>query len=187
MVLLLQRAREGVWPWLAHWMPIPAPRPVTGAPMLPVRARTPTSGPVLEVRSARKQFGGLIAVNDLSFVIRPGEILGLIGPNGAGKTTMFNLISGALPLTGGEVMLHGKSIGNSKPFQIARRGIGRTFQHVRLVAPMTVLDNVALGAYLRGKAGVLRAAFLLNRAEEARAKAEAVRAITRVASAHHSR
>jgi branched-chain amino acid transport system permease protein len=186
MVLLLQRAREGVWPWLVYWMPTRAPRLVTGSSPVPAHPRAAAAGPVLEVKSARKQFGGLVAVNDLSFAIRPGEILGLIGPNGAGKTTMFNLISGALPLSAGEVMLHGKSIGNSKPFQIARRGIGRTFQHVRLVASMTVLDNVALGAYLRGKAGVLRAAFLLNRAEEARVKAEAARAIARVGLVAHT-
>ena len=180
MVVLLQRAREGVWPWLAHWLPMRTPPPVAAASPLPARGKAHADGPLLEVKSARKQFGGLVAVNDLSFVIHPREILGLIGPNGAGKTTMFNLISGALPLTAGDVMLRGKSIGNNKPFQIARRGVGRTFQHVRLVAPMTVLDNVALGAYLRGKAGVLRAALLQNRVEEKRTRAEAARAIARV-------
>ena len=185
MVVLLQRAREGVWPWLARWMPMRTPPPVATASPLPVRGKAHADGPLLEVKSARKQFGGLVAVDDLSFVIRPREILGLIGPNGAGKTTMFNLISGALPLTAGDVMLRGKSIGNNKPFQIARRGVCRTFQHVRLVTPMTVLDNVALGAYLRGKAGVLRAALLQNRAEEKRTRAEAARAITRVGLGAH--
>ena len=113
------------------------------------------AGPLLEVRAARKQFGGLVAVNDLSFEIRAGEILGLIGPNGAGKSTTFNLISGASPLTSGEIVFRGESIGSRAPYRIARRGIGRTFQHVKLVAGMTVLDNVALGAYLRGRAGVV--------------------------------
>ena len=185
MVVLLQRAREGVWPWLSHLLPKRPPARVPTAPPLPVRGKMLHAGPLLEVKGARKQFGGLVAVNDLSFVIETGEILGLIGPNGAGKSTMFNLISGALPLTAGDVVLRGESIGNHKPFQIARRGIGRTFQHVKLVAQMTVLDNVALGAYLRGEAGVLRAAFVLDRAEETRTKAEAARAIERVGLGAH--
>jgi len=132
------------------------------------------------VRNARKQFGGLVAVGGLSFSIAPGEILGLIGPNGAGKSTTFSLISGALALSGGEIVFRGESIGSSAPYEIARRGIGRTFQHVKLIPQMTVLDNVALGAYLRGSAGIVRAALRLDRADEARTRAEARRAIERV-------
>ena len=111
---------------------------------------------MLEVRAAHKTFGGLVAVNKLSFAIQRGEILGLIGPNGAGKSTMFNLISGALDPSSGEIVYDGESIVGCLPFEIARRGIGRTFQHVKLVPGMSVLDNVALGAYLRGNAGVVR-------------------------------
>jgi branched-chain amino acid transport system permease protein len=185
MVIVLQRAREGVWPWVAHWLPQRPPAPVPDAPPLPARGRVPSTGAVLEVKKARKQFGGLVAVNDVSFAIHPGEILGLIGPNGAGKTTMFNLISGALALTSGDVWFHGASIAGKPPFEIARRGIGRTFQHVKLVPRMTVLDNVALGAYLRGDAGVLRAALRLDRAEERRLRADAARAIARVGLAEH--
>jgi len=185
MVILLQRARDGVWPWIAHLIPARAPPPVPDADALPSRARAQSAGPLLEVRAARKQFGGLIAVNDLSFAIQPGEILGLIGPNGAGKSTMFNLISGALALTAGEIAFRGKSIVGCKPFEIARRGIGRTFQHVKLVPRMTVLENVALGAYLRGRAGVVGAALRLDRAEEARTMAEAARAIARVGLLAH--
>jgi branched-chain amino acid transport system permease protein len=180
MVIVLQRARDGVWPWIAHWLPRRPPAPVADAPPLPARERAPSHGTLLDVRKARKQFGGLVAVNDLSFAIQPGEILGLIGPNGAGKTTMFNLISGALPLTSGDVLFRGASIAGSKPYEIARRGIGRTFQHVKLVPRMTVLENVALGAYLRGDAGVLRAALRLDRPEERGVLAEAARAISRV-------
>ncbi len=186
MVVVLQRAREGVWPWLARLLPVREPPPVPAAEPLALRDRTLLAGPLLDVRAARKRFGGLIAVNDLSFAIHAGEILGLIGPNGAGKSTMFNLISGALPLTSGEVVFRGESIGSRKPFAIARRGIGRTFQHVKLIPQMSVLDNVALGAYLRGDAGVLRAAFKLDRAEEARTKAEAARAIERVGLGAHT-
>ena len=185
MVLVLQRAREGVWPWLARLLPRRARPPVPDAESPSVRDKTLPAGAVLDVKSACKRFGGLVAVNDLSFTIRPGEILGLIGPNGAGKSTMFNLISGALPLTAGDVVFRGESIGGCKPFEIARRGIGRTFQHVKLIPPMTVLDNVALGAYLRGSSGVVRAALRLDRAEEARTRAEAARAIARVGLAAH--
>jgi ABC-type branched-subunit amino acid transport system ATPase component/ABC-type branched-subunit amino acid transport system permease subunit len=186
MVLLLQFSRDGVWPWLARILPRRKPVPVPDAPKQPGRDLAPSSGVLLEVRRARKQFGGLVAVNDLSFDIRSCEILGLIGPNGAGKSTMFSLISGALPLTAGEVVFRGESIGSRQPYEIARRGIGRTFQHVKLIAQMTVLDNVALGAYLRGTTGVVRAALALDRAEEARTRADAARVIARVGLGDHT-
>ena len=180
MILLLQRMREGVWPWLARLFPLRPPAPVAPAAPLGKRARSGAAGPLLVVEGARKEFGGLVAVSDLSFELRTGEILGLIGPNGAGKTTMFNLISGALPLGGGEIRFAGESIGGRRPYEIARLGIGRTFQHVKLIASMSVLDNVALGAYLRGTAGVARAALHLDRAEEARTRAEAAAQVARV-------
>jgi len=185
MVLLLQFARDGLWPLVARVLPRRAPPPVPDAPPLPKRMPSPQTGPLLEVRKARRQFGGLVAVNDLTFSIVPGEILGLIGPNGAGKSTTFSLISGALALSGGEIAFRGESIGSRAPYEIARRGIGRTFQHVKLIPQMTVLDNVALGAYLRGRAGIVRAALRLDRADEARTRAEARRAIERVGLAQH--
>jgi branched-chain amino acid transport system permease protein len=184
MVLLLQRAREGLWPWLERVLPKPPPPPVPDAERLPGRDK-PKSGTLLEVTAARKQFGGLVAVNDLSFRISSREILGLIGPNGAGKSTTFSLISGALPLTSGEIVFRGEPIGSRRPFEIARRGIGRTFQHVKLIPGMSVLDNVALGAYLRGQTGVLRAAVRLDRAEEACTRYEAFRAIHRCGLGPH--
>ncbi len=185
MVLILQFARDGVWQWIARLAPKRRPRPVTGAPPLAARPRVESVGPLLEVQGALKRFGGLVAVNDLSFAVHPGEIVGLIGPNGAGKSTTFALISGALPLTAGRVMLRGESIGSRSPHEIAQRGLGRTFQHVKLIGAMSVLDNVALGAYLRGSCGVLRAALRLDRAEEACVRAEAARAIERVGLAAH--
>ena len=185
MIVLLQRARDGIWPWIARLLPRPVPVPVPDAPPLPSRPKAASSGPLLEVRGARKTFGGLVAVNQLSFAVSRGEILGLIGPNGAGKSTMFNLISGALDPSSGEIVYDGKSIVGCLPFEIARRGIGRTFQHVKLVPGMSVLDNVALGAYLRGNAGALAAALALDRAEEARTKAEAARAIRRAGLLPH--
>jgi branched-chain amino acid transport system permease protein len=180
MILLLQRTRDGVWPWLAQLLPRNAGRAVPAAGALPPRVRPPGATPLLIVERARKEFGGLVAVDDLSFEIRPGEILGLIGPNGAGKSTMFNLISGALPLTRGTITFNGQEIGGRQPFQIAKLGIGRTFQHVKLITGMSVLDNVALGAYLRGAAGVARGALRLDRREEARLRGEAVAQIRRV-------
>jgi branched-chain amino acid transport system permease protein len=143
-------------------------------------------GDLLAVRSARKQFGGLVAVNDLSFAIRPGEILGLIGPNGAGKSTTFNLISGGLALTSGDVVFRGRSIRGAPPYAIAASGMARTFQHVRLIPQMSVLDNVALGAFLRGRTGVVRAALDLDGAEEARTRAVAARAIERCGLGAHA-
>ena len=115
---------------------------------------------------ARKQFGGLVAVNDVSFDVRAGEIVGLIGPNGAGKSTTFNLVTGVLPAMRGEVRLMGQRIDGLPSRTIARRGVSRTFQHVKMIAGMTVLENVALGAHLRGGAGVARAMLRLDRAEE---------------------
>jgi branched-chain amino acid transport system permease protein len=186
MILLLQFARNGVWPWVARFVPKRRPAPVPDAPPLPVRdkARDRRTA-LLEVRGAQKRFGGLVAVRDLTFDIRDGDILGLIGPNGAGKSTTFALISGALPLTSGDIVFRGESIGSREPYRIARLGIGRTFQHVRLLPQMSVLENVALGAYLRGRAGVLRAALRLDRQEEARTRAVAARAIARVGLAEH--
>jgi branched-chain amino acid transport system permease protein len=180
IVVLLQRTRDGVWPWLARLLPArPPPLLRSAAKPLSSRGATPP-GPLLVVEGARKQFGGLVAVDDLSFEIRSGEILGLIGPNGAGKTTMFNLISGALPLTRGAIAFGGVRIAGLDPYVIARLGVARTFQLVRLLPAMSVLDNVAFGAYLRGSAGFFRAALRLDRQEEARAMAEAAVQIGRV-------
>ena len=180
MIVLLQRTRDGVWPWLARLLPQRRERKVRNAEVLAPRRRTAHTGPLLVVDRARKEFGGLVAVNDLSFELRRGEILGLIGPNGAGKSTMFNLISGALPLSRGAISFDGQSLVGRQPYQIARLGIGRTFQHVKLISGMSVLDNVAIGAYLRGRAGIASAALRLDRSEEARTRAEAIAQIERV-------
>jgi ABC-type branched-subunit amino acid transport system ATPase component/ABC-type branched-subunit amino acid transport system permease subunit len=180
MVVLLQRTRDGVWPWLARLVPARTPSAVPTASPLPRRNAKQAEGALLRVDAARKEFGGLVAVNDLSFEIRSGEIVGLIGPNGAGKSTMFNLISGAMTLTRGRIDFNGETIAGQLPYEIARRGIARTFQHVKLMAGMSVLDNVALGAYVRGTAGVARAALRLDRDEEACTRAAAATLVERV-------
>jgi branched-chain amino acid transport system permease protein len=149
--------------------------------LLPARARAAASAAVLlRVENARKQFGGVIAVNNVSFDVKAGEIVALIGPNGAGKSTTFNLITGVLSATGGTISLLGKNIDNAPPQQVAQLGIARTFQHVKLVPDMTVLENVAIGAHLRGRAGAIASMLRLDRSDEAKLLAEAARQIARV-------
>ncbi|MBF9031946.1 ATP-binding cassette domain-containing protein [Rhodobacterales bacterium HKCCE3408] len=120
---------------------------------------------ILSLRNVTKRFGGLVAVNDFGFEVEEHMVLGLIGPNGSGKSTTLNLISGALPLTDGQIMLEGRPISGLPPQDIARLGVARTFQLVRLLPSMTVLENVIAGAVFghRRRWG-----------PEARAKAEAM-------------
>jgi len=113
---------------------------------VPALAPAHVAGPVLAVDGARKVFGGLVAVNDVSFDVRPGELVGLIGPNGSGKTTMLNLISGALKPTAGTISLEGRRISGLPAHAIARAGIARTFQLVRVLPSLTVEENVVAGA-----------------------------------------
>ena len=101
---------------------------------------------ILSVDHARRTFGGLVAVNDVSFDVREGELLGLIGPNGSGKTTMLNLISGALKPTAGEIRLKGERLSGRSAHHIARQGVARTFQLVRILSSMTAEENVMAGA-----------------------------------------
>lgn len=104
------------------------------------------SVPLLTIDRARKAFGGLVAVNDVSFEVAKGELLGLIGPNGSGKTTMLNLISGALSPTSGNILLSGQNISGCPAHKIARIGVARTFQLVRVLPSMSALENVVAGA-----------------------------------------
>lgn len=111
---------------------------------------------MLEVHHLTKHFGGLVAVADLSFSVRRGEILGLIGPNGAGKTTVFNLLSGFLQPTAGRVVFDGHDITGLRPNRTASLGLVRTFQLINLVGKHTVLENTLAGYYLQRRVGVLR-------------------------------
>jgi branched-chain amino acid transport system ATP-binding protein len=106
---------------------------------------------LLEIRDVSKRFGGLAALANVSYSLNKGEILGLIGPNGAGKTTLFNVVNGFYPPTKGEVLFKGGRISHLKPHQICKLGIGRTFQVVRPLRRMTVLDNVIASAFLWAK------------------------------------
>ncbi|HEX7387275.1 MAG TPA: branched-chain amino acid ABC transporter ATP-binding protein/permease [Castellaniella sp.] len=190
MILVLQFARDGLWPVLAQaWQRLGGAAfgssggnqsDVAQAAELPRRALPAVGEPVLQVQAVRKEFGGLVAVNDISFELRAGEIMGLIGPNGAGKSTTFNLISGVQPLTSGAVRFMGQPIDGCSSREIAQRGLARSFQHVQLLPEMSVLENVMLGAHLREQAGVVAAALRLDRAGEASLRREAARQLERV-------
>lgn len=107
--------------------------------------------PVLSLQKATIQFGGLIAVNSVSFDLHKGDLFGLIGPNGAGKTTCFNLITGVYKPTSGSIKFKGREVAGLSPAKIATLGICRTFQNIRLFPALSVLENVVVGAYLRHK------------------------------------
>jgi branched-chain amino acid transport system permease protein len=180
LVLLLQRARDGIMPLVVRFFPGPNKPLPPASQVLPRRARPAVGESLLELKAARKAFGGLLAVNDLSFSMKSGEILGLIGPNGAGKSTVFNLVTGVFPATGGEVDFRGERIDALSSRAIATRGMARTFQHVHLLPDMSVLENVAIGAHQRGEKGVFSAALRLERSEEAKLLAEAAGQLERV-------
>ena len=107
--------------------------------------------PLLQVDGLLRRFGGLVAVNKVSFEVRPGEIVGLIGPNGAGKTTLFNIISGHLAADEGRVAFDGRDMTDARAPRWARAGVGRTFQIVKPLTSLTVLENVLVGALLKNK------------------------------------
>ena len=111
---------------------------------------------LLEIESLTKYFGGLAAVNDLHMEVSESEILGLIGPNGAGKTTLFNLVSGFFPPTSGEVRFEGEVISELKPHEVAKRGIGRSFQQSVLFMEATVFENVFTGFHMNYRTGLLK-------------------------------
>jgi len=126
---------------------------------------------LLDITRVSRRFGGVLAVNDVSGHVDEGELVGLIGPNGAGKTTLFNLISGFTPLSGGTVTFAGATVNGLKPNQVARLGISRTFQNLRVFPNMSVFDNVSVGASGMRPQGVLDALLgPLNRGGTARAE-----------------
>jgi branched-chain amino acid transport system permease protein len=184
LVVVLKYAPDGLWTFVQRRLPrADRVRDWEGAPPLPARDKPAHGELLLQVQAVRKEFGGLVAVNDVSFELRAGEIVGLIGPNGAGKSTTFNLVTGVLGLTSGQVRYRGQDIAGLPSRAIARKGISRTFQHVKMIPEMTVLENVALGGYLRGRTGSVRAMLRLDRDEEKRLFAEAERQLARIGMA----
>lgn len=110
--------------------------------------------PILSLQNATIQFGGLVAVDNVTFDINPGELFGLIGPNGAGKTTCFNLVTGVYKPTSGNILFKGKRINGIPPHKVAKLGIARTFQNIRLFGALSVLDNVVIGGFLRNRTNI---------------------------------
>jgi branched-chain amino acid transport system ATP-binding protein len=116
---------------------------------------------MLDLQAVHKRFGGLHAVNDVSFKVAPGSIKAVIGPNGAGKTTLFNLIAGNLPVTTGEIRFQGRPIQGKKPHQIAQLGMARTFQNIKLFHGMSALECVMVGRHVQSRAGFFAGMFSL--------------------------
>jgi len=112
---------------------------------------------LLEARAIGKRFGGVLALDRVSFTIRRGEVYGLIGPNGAGKTTLFNLLTGIYPADAGSFVFDGVPLAGRAPHEVAAAGIARTFQNIRLFASLSALENVMIGRHVRTRAGVLGA------------------------------
>lgn len=187
MVLLLHRARGGVWPLLKKFVPVKKTplRVDMQAEPLPRRQMSLPGTVLLDACNVTRKFGGLVANNAMNLSVHAGEILALIGPNGAGKSTMFNQISGVDTPTSGQVFLHGEAVAGTGARHIATLGLARTFQHVKLLNRMSVLENVAIGAHLRGHRGVMHAAWYMDRTEERRLLAEAARQIERVGLGKH--
>lgn len=114
---------------------------------------------ILDINGINKRFGGLQAVDNVSFCVPQGSITAVIGPNGAGKSTLFNLVSGGIPADSGVVHFAGRQIQGSKPFEVAQLGLARTYQHTKLFAGMTALENVMVGRHVRSKAGFVAGMF----------------------------
>lgn len=189
MLLVLQRFSDGLWPSLALRVNryLKASPAATSQAVRSLAERTlPEKGSVVLAASAvSKKFGGLLANNNVNLDVRAGEVHALIGPNGAGKSTFFNMISGVDDPSSGEVKLLDKGMTGRPSRAFAAGGLGRTFQHVRLLGTRSVLDNVALGAHQRGHRGWIASMLRLDRAEEAALMAEARRQIERCGLGAH--
>lgn len=171
IIAVMHRSPGGLWPILMRFVPVRLKSrqllQEDGPAMRLDQRRPPRQGDlILEAQQVTRRFGGLIANNNMSLQVHAGEIVALIGPNGAGKSTMFNQLSAVDTPTSGEVRFLGQSLKGKSSREVAAMGMSRTFQHVKLLPGMTVLENVAIGAHLRGERGVLSAALRLERAEE---------------------
>jgi len=191
MLIVLQRFPGGLWPALrgisSRFLPslLPPPAQVTAKAMNDGRSHPKIGETLIDASAVTKRFGGLVANDAVSLDLKAGEIHALIGPNGAGKSTFFNMISGVDEPTEGKISIMGQSLHQRPSREFARLGLGRTFQHVRLLPNMSVLENVSLGAHLRGHKGTFSAMLRLNKAEEDALLSESRRQIERVGLGDH--
>ena len=187
-IALLHFARGGIMGYVRQWRQRKAAASAAvqqryagePAPALSHRQMPQRGTQILSVQGAVKRFGGLVAVNEVSFDVNAGEILGLIGPNGAGKSTMFNLLTRTLPMTAGKVVFQGQDISSMHQRDVACLGLARTFQHVKLRPHMSLIDNVAMGAHARGSAGFIRSGLRMNAQEERQIMHEAQKQLDRI-------
>lgn len=192
IIFILHRAPDGLWPRLMKLFKIQKTSAFTvesakiNSPLEKKNSNHSSGESLLVLEHVSKRFGGLLAVNDVSFKVKAGEILGLIGPNGAGKSTTFNLLSGVNPASTGQVTFLGQDITNLESYQVAALGMSRTFQHVQLLPHLTVLENVAIGAYLRCDAGYIKSMLHLERDQESQIIAESMRMLRRVGLDKHA-
>jgi branched-chain amino acid transport system permease protein len=186
IVLLMHRAPDGIAGWVGkRWGGKGMPRVVADASPLPRKPMPACGSVVLKVLGLTRRFGGLIANRDIAFELCAGEVLAVIGPNGAGKSTLFNQLSCCDIPSAGDIEFKGHSVIGWSAQRIAEQGLSRTFQHVKLLPNMSALENVAIGAHLRGRTGLLRSALRLDRHEEARLLAEARAQLERVGLGAH--
>ena len=190
MVFVLQRFADGMWPTLqrftARLLRPSAPAALHQAVSLEQRTLPAPGTVLLQASAVTKRFGGLVANNAVSMDVKAAEVHALIGPNGAGKSTFFNMISGVDDPTQGEIRLMGQSMHGLPSRAFAALGLGRTFQHVRLLGQRSVVENVALGAHRRARRGWLASMLRLDRGEEAALLAEARRQIERCGLGAHA-
>jgi len=183
MLFVLQRFADGLWPTVARlggrFLRPATPSEPRSTLVLPETALPPRGQVVLQAKAVTKRFGGLVANDAVDMDVKAGEIHALIGPNGAGKSTFFNMISGVDDPTSGEVRLMDRQMAGQPSRAFAALGLGRTFQHVRLLGQRRVIENVALGAHRRGKRGWIASMLRLDRAEEAALLAQARRQLER--------
>ncbi|WP_051443382.1 ABC transporter permease subunit [Curvibacter gracilis] len=190
MLFVLQRFADGLWPRLqaasGRWLKPEVRRAGAAAAVtLQQRVLPPAGQVLLDARQVSRRFGGLLANNQVNMSLKAHEVHALIGPNGAGKSTFFNMISGVDTPTSGEVRLMEQPMQGRPSREFAALGLGRTFQHVRLLGQRSVLENVALGAHRRGRKGWIASMLRLDRAEEAAILAEARRQIERCGLAEY--
>ncbi len=190
MLFVLQRFADGLWPRLqaasGRWLKPEVRRAGAAAAVtLQQRVLPPAGQVLLDARQVSRRFGGLLANNNVNMSLKAHEVHALIGPNGAGKSTFFNMISGVDEPTSGEVRLMEQPMQGRPSRDFAALGLGRTFQHVRLLGQRSVLENVALGAHRRGRKGWIASMLRLDRAEEAAILAEARRQIERCGLAEY--